>query len=800
MAVAIIVAVLAITRWVATAAVDAGSALEIKGVEAPAKDSDSDSNATTPESSTKPSKPSSGSDDDNAGKVDFERDASIARLVADLLQHEHYLHLPMDLEISKRWLKNYVQSLDSLHFFFLQSDIDEFQAKYASPGDGNNLCGLLIQGDDDSAAVSPAFDIRKRFLDRLKEATSLAKSTLKEKFNFRENDSYPIHSEKSNWFKDKAEFETFWRGHVKEDLLQTILDRVRKSKADLTDADLTVPQETIDKLDRSYDSLLTNNVEDHEETDTVHDYLDALCHSYDPHTDYFPPEAAKEFQQVTLDLFIVGIGAQLNSIDGYPTVEEVVPGGPADQDKRLQGGDRIVAVGQGPSGETVDTTNMPINKVVTLIRGKKGSIVKLVVVPAGANTSVRKEILIKRDKVVLKDQEAKADIIEHKQADGSIFRVGVVKLPGFYSDTGDHVKKLLENMQEKYKIDGVILDLRTDGGGLLEQALRLTGLFTHHEPVVQVRDSSNSVDALYTEGPEVWSGPLIVMVNRYSASASEIVAGALQDYGRALVVGDKSTHGKGTVQTIVNLNLMRPLGFTGDPGKLKLTVQKFYRVAGGSTQQKGVIPDIILPSRLDAFPLGETELPYCLQYDTIEPMHFTNYNQVIPYVDELKKNSVLRVAKSADFDYLKNDVDYYKMRLNETARTLNIDERLKEQNDLRALWAKESADLKARKSEQDNVLEWTLEEIDHDQPPGPPEKKHFFSEDDETEAADPNSDPTFDPQMEETVSIMSDYVKLLNSNSATAQVNPSNQSTPVAVAQPTQSPTSSAPPTHKKSE
>jgi carboxyl-terminal processing protease len=265
-------------------------------------------------------------------------------------------------------------------------------------------------------------------------------------------------------------------------------------------------------------------------------------------------------------------------------------------------------------------------------------------------------------------------------------------------------------------------------------------------------------------------------VNKYSASASEIVAGALQDYGRALIVGDKSTHGKGTVQTFVSLDRMKPLGFSGDPGKLKLTVQKFYRVAGGSTQQMGIIPDIILPSKLDAFPLGETTLPYCLAYDTISKVGYTDFNLVAPYVSALRQKSQARVEASPDFGYVKADVDYYKERLDEKTRSLNFMTRLQQQNEIHDVWKKESADIASRKSSRDPILELTLDEVIHDMPATPPvERKPLITADEQNqpENLDPTSDPSFDPQLAETVDIMTDYTKMLKeSGAAVAETTP----------------------------
>ena len=680
--------------------------------------------------------------------VHTDRDFEIGRKVAVLMEVNHYSQKPIDAEMSQRWLSNYFLALDPNHLFFLKSDIDEFTAKY-----GNSL-GDLIHGDNDEAAIAPAFEIFKRYLQRVTEDVTLAKSVINDKFDFTQDDTFVLSTNKSPWLKDAAASGTSWRKEVKSDMLNGLLEK-------------KAPEVTVKRLIKRYNTLLLS-AQEMDDMDVLEAYLSALTHAYDPHSDYFSPEDTQDFTIRAINLFVTGIGAELRSDDGYATIENVIPGGPADLDKRLQVGDRIIAVGQGNS-EPVDAVDMKLSRVVEMIRGHKGTTVHLVILPAGgADTAVHKDLFLKRDVVSIKDSLAKARIIQHPVAGGGVEKIGVITLPEFYNNTATDVAKLILRLK-KEQVAGIILDLRNNGGGLLEQAVDLTGLFVKREPVVQIRRSDGNIDQLDTGGsPLIYNGPLLVMVNKASASATEIVAGALQDYGRAVIVGDQSTHGKGTVQTLVSLMPEMSLGFPSDPGPgdLKLTIQKFYRVAGGSTQQKGVVPDIVLPSLLDALELGETTLPYYLPYDTVAPATFDNLNLTSTYLPTLRTNSTARVAASPDFDYVRHDIDYYKKKVQDPTLSLNLAVRQKQADDLKALNVQRKKDLEARKASRDPVLELTLDMVDQNLPAAPPQNKkpRILSEDESQADADFDAslnDLRDDPQLDEAVSIMSDYDRML---------------------------------------
>ena len=368
--------------------------------------------------------------------VHSDRDADIGRTVGRLVEDNHYLQKPIDAQMSQRWLKNYFLALDYNHLFFLQGDIDEFTAKY-----GNYLGDLLMHSEED-AAVSPAFEIFQRYLLRVKENVTLAEKLVHQPYDFTKDESFTIPTDKSPWLKDAAFSNNIWRDQVKADLLNGLLDK-------------KAPADTIKRVTKRYTSLLRERQE-MDDMDVLELYLSALTHAYDPHSDYFQPDEAQNFNIQAIDHAVTGIGAVLKTDDGgYATIEDVIAGGPADLDKRLQAGDRILAVGQGTK-EPVDAVNMKLNRVVDMIRGAKGSMVHLVVLPAGAAESAgHKDIILKRDMVSIKDSLAKADIIQHSLPDGSVEKVGVIVLHDFYNNTTTHhsaasdVAELVERLKKE---------------------------------------------------------------------------------------------------------------------------------------------------------------------------------------------------------------------------------------------------------------------------------------------------------------------------------------------------------------
>jgi C-terminal peptidase prc len=464
--------------------------------------------------------------------------------------------------------------------------------------------------------------------------------------------------------------------------------------------------------------------------DVLQTYLTALARVYDPHSDYFGHAQLESFaMQMNLSLF--GIGAELTvSEDGYCTIRRLLPGGPAIKGKRIKENDRIVAVAQGEQ-PPVDIVDLSLNKAVQLIRGPKGTEVRLTIIPAGGGAADRTIVSLIRDEIPLEDSAAKAKLVELPNGQGGTVRLGVIDLPSFYAtfeaasskdkpepkSTTTDVARLLTKLKEE-KVSGVILDLRRNGGGSLEEAIKLTGLFIRTGPVVQVKEVDGTVQEADDTDPSVlYDGPLVVLISRGSASASEILAGALQDYGRALVIGDRATHGKGTVQSV---NQLRPFmnlvdkTLTNDPGALKLTIKKFYRPSGVSTQLKGVVPDITLPSVAnESKDIGEGALDHALpQGDPIPSAKYDHFNLVEPFLSELRKRSEERVAADKEYAYVREDIEQFRKHQSDKTVSLNKGLRLKENEDLDARNKAREKERRARPEPPEKVYELTLKLVD----------------------------------------------------------------------------------------
>ncbi|HEX4343877.1 MAG TPA: carboxy terminal-processing peptidase, partial [Verrucomicrobiae bacterium] len=520
--------------------------------------------------------------------------------------------------------------------------------------------------------------------------------------------------------------------------------------------------------------------------DVLQTYLSSLTHAYDPHSDYMGKPAMDQFAQM-MNLSLFGIGAELSSSDdGFCTIQKLMPGGPAIKSGKLKQTDRIVAVAQGDQ-PPVDVVDMSINKVVQMIRGPKGTEVRLTVSPA--NSADRKIISLVRDEIPMPDSAAKEKLIELPTANSAKkLKIGVINLPSFYAPvevvegsaaearyTSKDVETLLNKLKEE-KVDGVILDLRYNGGGSLEESIKLSGLFIKDGPVVQVRTSEGSVRVFEDTDPSIaYDGPLIVLVNRFSASASEIFAGAMQDYGRAIIIGDVSTHGKGTVQNVNPLAAyMRNRDSTNDPGDVKITIQKFYRASGASTQFKGVMPDIVLPSPFNYLKnIGEVSLDYPLPWDTIPSAKFEPVNMVEPYLTELLKRSAQRVATNQDFIYVREDIDQLRKRQADKTAPLNEKDALKELEDQQARDAARDKERAARINPE------TVYEINLKQAvlPGlPPAVGQTNSVSTTADSTTPDGDVEtpgakhvdVDVDLSESERIMVDYLSLLSKNNIAA--------------------------------
>jgi carboxyl-terminal processing protease len=485
-------------------------------------------------------------------------------------------------------------------------------------------------------------------------------------------------------------------------------------------------QDIVKTLTRRYNRVM-RNLKQFEPKEVLQFYLDALAHSYDPHSNYFGPREEDAFA-MSMTLSFVGIGAVLTTEDGYAMISEIKPGSPAEKSKSLKAGDKIVSVAQDRQ-PPVDVIDEKLQKVVEQIRGPKGTKVTLTYIPKGADPSTRKAVTITRDTIPLEDQEAKAKLVLLPGLDGKTNRIGVIDLPAFYSGaiggggatkspTADVAKLLRKLMSEN--VDGVVLDLRRNGGGSLEECVNLTGLFIKTGPVVQVVNSLGQHRILEDEDPDVlYEGPLVVLTSRFSASASEILAGALQDYGRAIVVGDSATHGKGTVQ---NLQALDPYyRGQGKPGQVKVTISKFYRPSGSSTQLKGVVPDIVLPSVNNYAEIGESAMSNALPWNTISPVRYDHYTKVPALLPELRRRSDERVGADRDFSYIREDIERFRKQLADRTVSLNESNRLAEMRADKERAAKRREEIESRNEREPLTYKLTLKDAGK---PGLPEPEN----------------------------------------------------------------------------
>ena len=595
--------------------------------------------------------------------------AQAALSATRILTRFHYKAMPLDAAMSQHIFDRYFDSLDADRLFFVQSDIDRFAPQRDKLGDA-------IYDED----LSVPFAIFNLYEQRVAERTTYARDLLKKGFDFSKEESYRYQREKAPWPKTTAELDDLWRQRVKNDWL----------RLKLASKDETKIRETLDKRYANYLTRMRQLTSE----DVFQTFMNAYAMSIDPHTNYLGPRASENFD-MAMRLSLEGIGAVLQRDEDYTAIREIVPGGPAALSGKFKVGDRIVGVGQGASGSITDVVGWRLDDVVDQIRGPKDTTVRLEVLPVDAGTDGKHvQIAIVRKKVALEEQAAKSSILEVKDGDATR-HVGVITLPTFYEDfearrRGDKdyrsatrdVAKLLTELKQK-NVDGVLIDLRNDGGGSLSEAIDLTGLFVGKGPVVQVRNAGGRIEEgrnMHTD--MVWSGPLAVLVNRNSASASEIFAGAIQDYGRGVIVGE-NTYGKGTVQNLVDLDQMsqheKPTF-----GELKMTIQQFFRVDGESTQLRGVTPDINFPITVDFDQNGEQTYDNALAWTSIPAANYTPTSDLKTIVPMLAARHDARAGKAPEWQALTADIsDWRKVRkettisLNEQARRAERDEQEK---------------------------------------------------------------------------------------------------------------------------
>jgi carboxyl-terminal processing protease len=654
-------------------------------------------------------------------KLQPDRDEVIASLnVVELLKRHHYSKPPLDDARSMIIYDSYLKLLDPSRSYFMASDIAEFD-KWKTQFDD-----FLKSGD-----LNAGFTIYKRYLDRVKARLDFALAELNkgvDKIDFTTKETLLVDRKDAPWLKTTAELDDLWRKRVKDEVL-----RMKISGKE--------PKQIQETLTKRYKNQLTRLDQTRAE-DIFQAYINTFAMSYDPHTNYLSPDNAENFD-INMSLSLEGIGAVLQSDNDQVKVVRLVPAGPADKTKQVAPADKIIGVAQG-NKEMVDVVGWRLDEVVKLIRGPKGTVVRLEVIPASnaPNDQTTKIVPITREAVKLEDQAVKKSVLNLKQ-DGKDYKLGVIEIPAFYLDfkafrAGDpdyksttrDVKKLLTELQ-KDKVDGVVIDLRNNGGGSLQEATELTSLFIDKGPTVLVRNADGRVDVLEDENPGAfYKGPMALLVNRLSASASEIFAGAMQDYHRALIIGGQ-TFGKGTVQTIQPLN----------HGELKLTLAKFYRVSGQSTQHQGVLPDIDYPSVIDTKEIGESALPEAMPWDTIRAAIKPALDPFKPYISQLKSEHDMRSAKDAEFVFIRDKLALAQKLMSEKTVSLN-------EADRRA----QHADIEAKQLAMENIRRKAK---------GEEPLKELKKEDEDAIAAEPDkTKPEDDAYLSETGRILLDYLKL----------------------------------------
>ncbi len=636
-------------------------------------------------------------------------DRQIVRTVADIMDKQHLSKHPLDDEISQRAFDQILRSLDPLKLYFLQQDVDEFNANR------QKLDDFAKVGNIDFARV-----VFKVFLKRVDERVAMAQRQIDAEHDFSLDEQLVTDPDIMVYPRDNAEAEDRMRKQIKYSLLVLESERMRAEKdakagKEQSEAATVLTgdpnEDPKERLHRRYRNI-ARRWHQWDADDLLELYVSAVTTSFDPHTSYMSPDTLENFR-IVMSLNLDGIGAQLTSEDGYTKLTSIVPGGAADKDGRLKPGDRIVSVGQDSQGELDDVIDMKLDDVVQKIRGRAGTVVRLGVLPADGGEM--KIIEIVRAKITLDDSAARSEVVENGQKpDGSPFRFGYIDLPSFYMDmqaarrnakdfrsTTRDVSRILTEFKQQ-KVDAVILDLSRNGGGSLTEAISLTGLFIDRGPVVQVKDLGGSVEAYEDDKSGVeWSGPLVVMTSKESASASEILAGAIQDYHRGLIIGDPSTHGKGTVQSLVDIGEQLFNG-AGEMGALKITIQQFYLPDGKSTQRQGVMSDIILPAITASFDNSEADLDYALPNDQVRKEPHIDYGLVNSTIlAKLRSMSTKRVRESDGFDRLLKRIQLYEDQKNEKFVSLNRNEFLKRRAELDAQREQEEQILEAQMPKKD---------------------------------------------------------------------------------------------------
>ncbi|MCB0747140.1 MAG: carboxy terminal-processing peptidase, partial [Ignavibacteriae bacterium] len=589
----------------------------------------------------------------------------INKMVTRILSRYHYKKIDLNDSLSSVIFDNYIEALDYNKSYFLKSDLDEFE-KYRFEFDEDLYLGKLM----------PAYRIFNVYKTRMNERIDYVLKNLDKEPDFTIDETIKVDREKEPWANSVEELNEIWRKKLKNEALNLKLSGKEWDKT----------KETLVKRYKNYHKAILQ----YKSEDVLQLYLNSFADAVDPHSNYLAPRTSENFN-IRMKLSLEGIGATLRTDNDFTKVVNIVPGGPAFKADNIHEEDLITGVGQG-NEEIVDVIGWRIDDVVDLIRGDKGTTVRLTILRADKGIDSKPDtISIVRDKVKLEEQAAQKKIITIRENDTD-FKIGVIEIPSFYVDfearrngetdyrsTTRDVRKIIAELEEE-KVDGVIVDLRNNGGGALDEAVELTGLFIEDGPVVQVRQSNGDIAVEKDPDPSIaYKGPLAVVINRYSASASEIFSGAIQDYGRGVILGEQS-YGKGTVQNLIDLARFVPSA--GDQsGQLKLTIAKYYRINGSSTQNLGVIPDVAFPSAVDPNEYGESSIPSALKWDQIQTSQFKKYGDLSSIFPSLIAKHQERILKEPEFNYLMQDIEEYKENKNKTEFSLNENIRKKERDE-----------------------------------------------------------------------------------------------------------------------
>jgi carboxyl-terminal processing protease len=596
-----------------------------------------------------------------------ERQRRVSKLVSNVIERSHYRQSPINDPVSSLVLDRFIEQLDGGRSYFLASDIAEFE-RYRY-----QLDDAVVNGQ-----LEPVFAIFNRFQVRNRERVNYALELLKTEPDFNVDESFEFDRAKAPWAKSSDELNDIWRRRVKNDAVSLML------------TEKTWP-ETKDILQKRYERVV-KRTEQVTSDDIFEVFMNSFAHVFDPHSSYFSPRNSEEYR-IQMSLSYEGIGASLQLVDDYVTVLNVLPGGPAAINGTLGANDRIIAVGEGKHGKMVDVIGWRLDDVVQIIRGKVGTTVRLNILPAGAAPGSPEKVLeLQRNKVSLDAQAAQKEVHTIKRGDREM-KVGVINVPSFYQDfeakssgakdyrsTTRDVQKLITELKAEH-VDALIMDLRGNGGGHLTEATALSGLFIPAGPIVQLRETGGRVEVLDDPEPNtVYDGPMIVLVDRYSASASEIFAAAIQDYGRGIIVGQQ-TYGKGSVQNLYPLDRYA-LGPDPGFGQLTVTIGKYYRVTGESTQHRGVQPDISMPTAISPEEVGESTRESALPWDRIRPAEFAKEGQLTPAIAALEQSHEQRIASDPDFRSLLADLDAFEKVRTQKKLSLNLKARIAEREQL----------------------------------------------------------------------------------------------------------------------